>query len=308
MSNNQIIVATFYKFIVLEDYAKFRPELVGLCNKNNIKGTILLACEGINATVSGDRQAIDDLMAFLQKDDRFDNMEYKESLFEKDPFYRMKVKLKKEIVSLGIPGTDPNNMTGKYVSSSEWNELISDPDIMLIDVRNQYETEIGSFKNATLPNTETFRDFPEYVKTNLDPGKHRKVAMFCTGGIRCEKASAYMLEQGFEEVYQLHGGILRYLEEIAEKDSLWNGDCFVFDGRVAVNQDLKKGEYEACYSCRKPVSANDRKSEFYIEGISCPNCYELLSPERRIRLQERQKQVRLAEEKNQQHIGARQQN
>ena len=257
--------------------------------------------------MSGDRQAIDELMTFLHADGRFENMEYKESQFEKSPFYRMKVKLKKEIVTLGHPGTDPNHMTGQYVSSSEWNKLISEPDVLLIDVRNQYESEIGSFKNATLPNTDTFRDFPEYVNMKLDPAKNKKVAMFCTGGIRCEKASAYMLEQGFEEVYQLHGGILRYLEETADKDSLWDGDCFVFDGRVAVNQALGKGEYEACYSCRTPVSAVDRKSEFYIEGISCPNCYESLSPERKLKLQERQKQVRLAEERNQQHIGARQQ-
>ncbi len=307
MKNNEIIVATFYKFIVLEDYAKLQPVLNDLCNNNHIKGTILLACEGINATVSGDRQAIDDLMTFLHADGRFENMEYKESQFEISPFYRMKVKLKKEIVTLGRPGTDPNYMTGQYVSSSEWNKLISEPDVLLIDVRNKYESEIGSFKNATLPNTDTFRDFPEYVNTNLDPAEHKKVAMFCTGGIRCEKASAYMLEQGFEEVYQLHGGILRYLEETTDKDSLWDGDCFVFDGRVAVNQTLAKGEYEACYSCRTPVSAADRKSEFYIEGISCPNCYESLSPERKLKLQERQKQVRLAEERNQQHIGARQQ-
>jgi UPF0176 protein len=308
MNGKQIIVAAFYRFVTLDDLVGLKPELLSLCETNGIKGTILLANEGINATVSGSRQAIDQLTAYLRADGRFDYLEYKESVFDRDPFYRMKVKLKKEIVTLGIPGTDPNQKTGCYVTSDEWNRLISDPDLILLDVRNDYESDIGSFKNAIYPNTKTFRDFPEYVKNNLDPKIHKKIAMFCTGGIRCEKASSYMLEQGFEEVYQLHGGILRYLEETTMEDSLWEGECFVFDGRVAVNQELTKGEYETCYSCRKPVSEEDRQSEYYIVGVSCPGCFHTLSYERRQSLEERQRQVRLAEERNQQHIGVRQQN
>ncbi len=308
MLEKQTIVAAFYQFIKLDDLAALRAKLLVFCEQQKIKGTILLAAEGINATVSGSRTAIDQLCAFLNGDGRFENLEYKESLYDKDPFYRMKVKLKKEIVTLGVPGTDPNSKTGKYVSSGQWNELISEPDVFVIDVRNDYECEIGSFKNATSSNTKTFRDFPDYVKNNLNPAKHKKIAMFCTGGIRCEKASAYMLEQGFDDVYQLHGGILRYLEEIPEEKSLWEGECFVFDGRVAVNQSLDKGDYEACYSCRHPVSIEDRQSEHYLEGVSCPKCFHTLSPDRRERLHERQKQVRLAEQKNMQHIGARQQN
>ncbi len=306
--NKKTIVAAFYQFIALDDYADLRPALLELCEGQNIKGTVLLAAEGINATVSGSREAIDRLQAFLEADGRFNNLEYKESSFNQDPFYRMKVKLKKEIVTLGVPGIDPNNKTGKYVSSHEWNKLISDPDVILIDVRNDYESEIGSFKNATFPNTKNFRDFPEYVKNNLETVKHKKIAMFCTGGIRCEKASSFMLDTGFEDVYQLHGGILRYLKDIPGEDSLWEGECFVFDGRVAVNHALEKGEYEACFSCRHPVSIEEQKSEYYLEGVSCPKCFHTLSPERRKNLQERQRQVRLAEERKQQHIGARYQN
>jgi len=224
-------------------------------------------------------------------------------LTDVSPFYRMKVKLRREIVSLGSPGTDPSYRSGIRVPADQWNALISDPDVLVIDVRNQYECDIGSFKDAVSPETGSFSEFPEYVKQDLSPQKHKKIAMYCTGGIRCEKASAYMLQQGFEQVYQLQGGILRYLEQIQTENSLWQGECFVFDGRVAVDQALHKGQHDQCYSCRNPVSADDKKSDKYEEGVSCPSCYDTLTAERRASLKERQRQVKLAEQRNQQHIG-----
>nr|WP_324258666.1 rhodanese-related sulfurtransferase [Cellvibrio fontiphilus] len=299
----QIVVAALYKFVKLPDYESLVPRLKSLCDELGIKGTLLLAEEGINGTVSGSRDAIDGLCAFLDADGRFANLSYKESFYEEQPFYRMKVKLKKEIVTMGVNGIDPQKIVGTYVKPQDWNALISDPDVVVIDTRNSYEYEIGTFERAIDPKTETFREFPAYVAENLDPAKHKKVAMFCTGGIRCEKSTAYMKEQGFEEVYHLEGGILKYLEEVPEEESLWRGECFVFDNRVAVNHKLEKGVYDQCHGCRYPITEQDKQSDRYMLGVCCPRCYDKLTDEQKTRFAERQKQIELAKQRNQGHIG-----
>jgi UPF0176 protein len=305
MSNpEKIVVITFYKFVSLHNYREMRAPLLAFCQENRLRGTILLAEEGINATVSGDRPALARLLDYLYEDKRLAGMEYKESGAPVFPFHRMKVKLKKEIVTMAVPGIEPDKLSGIRVNPAEWNALISDPDVVVIDTRNQYECDVGMFKNATSPQIASFSEFPDYVTKTLDPAHHKKVAMYCTGGIRCEKASAYMLTQGFEQVYQLNGGILKYLEDIQPEQNLWNGECFVFDGRVAVNKALQPGEHELCYSCRHPLSPDDRLSDKYEEGISCPLCFDTLTDTRRASLKERQRQVTLAKQRNQQHIGA----
>ena len=303
-TSQRVIVAAMYKFVRLPDDVELRASLLDYCKRQGIKGTILLAEEGINGTVAGSREAIDALMSHLKSDTRLNDLEHKESIHSETPFHRMKVNLKKEIVTMGVRGVDPTQTSGTRVEPRDWNDLITDPDLLLIDTRNQYEYEIGTFNKAVSPETESFTEFPAYVKKHLDPEKHKKVAMFCTGGIRCEKASAYMLSLGFEKVYQLQGGILKYLEEIKPEATLWQGECFVFDGRVAVNGQLKKGSYEQCFACRRPISPEEKKSDKYIEGISCPYCHESLNEKKRSRLEERQKQVELAVARQQKHIGA----
>jgi UPF0176 protein len=299
----KIVVAALYKFASLPDYKAIQPRLLAVCNDQGIKGTLLLAEEGINGTVSGTREAIDALLAFLRADPRLADIEHKESYSDAMPFYRMKVRLKKEIVTMGVPGIDPNKKVGTYIKPEDWNAIISDPDVILIDTRNDYEYDIGTFKGAVDPHTTTFRQFPEYVKQNLDPAKHKKVAMFCTGGIRCEKASSYMVEQGFEEVYHLQGGILKYLETIPQEQSLWEGECFVFDQRVAVRHGLEVGEFDQCYACRHPISPEEMQSPKYMKGISCPHCYDKLSEDKLARIRERQKQIELARLRGETHIG-----
>jgi len=299
-----VVVFAFYKFVRLDNYRDMRTPLLDFCRKLGLRGTILLAEEGINATVSGSRPGLQKLLDYLYQDNRLDGMEYKESLAPELPFYRMKVKLKKEIVTMAVPDIKPDKLSGVRVKPSEWNALVNNPEVLVIDARNNYECDVGMFKNAVSPATDSFSEFPDYVANNLDPARHKKIAMYCTGGIRCEKASAYMLGQGFNEVYQLQGGILKYLEEVDPEQSLWKGECFVFDGRVAVNKSLQPGEYALCYSCRHPVSADDRLSEKYEEGISCPLCFDSLTAARRASLKERQHQVTLAKKRNQQHIGA----
>ena len=257
----QIVICAMYKFVTLENYQEIRQPLWDFMEEHEIKGTLLLALEGINGTVSGSRAAIDALLNWLNKDERINPISFKESYEDSQPFYRTKVKLKKEIVTMGVEGIDPRKTVGTYVKPQEWNQLISDPDVTVIDTRNDYEIEIGTFKHAINPNTETFREFPQYVADNLDPAKNKKVAMFCTGGIRCEKSTAYLKEQGFEEVYHLEGGILKYLEDVPKEDSLWQGDCFVFDNRVAVNHDLEKSHYDQCYACRLPITEEDKQKK-----------------------------------------------
>ena len=283
-------VVTFYKFVSLSDLETRRKSLLKYCQERQIKGTILLAKEGINGTIAGSRKAIDEVVTYLQSDRDLSDLEFKESTAESMPFARLKVKIKSEIVTLGLPKVDPNQQVGTYVEPQDWNQVISDPEVTVIDTRNDYEVEIGSFKGALDPKTDSFREFPQYVAENLDPQQHPKVAMFCTGGIRCEKASSYLLSQGFKEVYHLQGGILKYLEQVPPEESLWEGECFVFDERVAVKQGLESGSYELCYACGHPISETDKASPQYEPSISCPHCYNDLTPEKKARQLNRQRQ------------------
>jgi UPF0176 protein len=296
------VVAALYKFVKLPDYQQLRDSLYQYMVLHKIKGTLLLAEEGINGTVCSSREGIDALKAFLAADGRFEGMSYKESFAEQQAFYRTKVKLKKEIVTMGVDGVDPAHIVGTYVKGQAWNDLISDPDTIVIDTRNDYEVAIGTFTNAINPNTTTFREFPQWAAEHLDKTKHKKVAMFCTGGIRCEKSTAYLKEQGFENVYHLDGGILKYLEEVPAEQSLWQGECFVFDQRVAVKHGLEQGSYDQCYACRMPLSVSDMQSPQYVKGLSCPHCHDSITPEQRASFTERQKQIELAKARGEQHI------
>ena len=304
MSN--IVVAALYKFAKLPDYREIQKDLLDFCVAKGLNGTLLLATEGINGTVAGTREGVDALMQFLRGDARLADIEYKVSYADKMPFDRMKVRLKKEIVTLGVPGVDPNKKVGKYVDPKDWNTLISDPEVVVIDTRNGYEYDIGTFQGAIDPHTTTFREFPSYVQRNLDPAKHKKIAMFCTGGIRCEKATSFMLDQGFEEVYHLQGGILKYLEKIPAEQSMWKGECFVFDQRIAVGHGLKVGTHDQCFACRHPVSQEDKDSSSYQAGISCPHCIDTLPQKTRERAIERHKQNELAHKRGEPHIGVTQ--
>jgi UPF0176 protein len=301
---SRIVVAAFYHFVSLDNYTDLRQPLLNQMLKNNIKGSLLLAREGINGTVAGTQPSIDRLLAWIRTDPRLQNIRCKFSYDEEMPFYRSRVKLKKEIVTMGIEDIDPNRSVGTHVKPSDWNALISDPEITLVDTRNTYESAIGSFRNATMANTESFRDFPQYVRDKLDPITHRKIAMFCTGGIRCEKSTAYLKQLGFDEVYHLQGGILKYLEEVPESESLWQGECFVFDNRVSVDHALEKGSYDQCHACRLPITETDKQSRKYQQGVSCPACYDRNTDSQRKRFAEREKQVRLAKLRGESHIGS----
>ena len=302
MSQNTVVCA-LYKFAVLTDYQSLRQPLLNLMHQQDVRGTLLLAREGINGTVAGPRQGIDAIKSWLNADSRFENIDYTESFVDAQPFKRTKVKLKKEIVTMGVEGIDPKRIVGTYVEPKDWNTLISDPDVLVVDTRNQYEVEIGTFANAKNPATDTFREFPGYVKQNLEPGRHKKVAMFCTGGIRCEKSTAYLKEQGFDEVYHLKGGILKYLEEVPEQQSLWQGECFVFDDRVTVNHQLERGDYDQCHACRRPITGADKQRPEYEQGVSCHQCIESLTEEQKSRFAERERQIRLAEQRGEVHVG-----
>jgi len=301
---SQITVSALYHFVTLDNFQELQKPLYDFMVEHEIKGTVLLAQEGINGTVAGTQKAIDKIHQWLRSDERLKELRTKESFDDEMPFYRTRVKLKKEIVTMGVQGIDPNQVVGTYVKPEDWNALISDPDITLVDTRNEYEVAIGTFKNALNPKTETFRQFPEYVKNNMSPNKNKKVAMFCTGGIRCEKSTAYLKEQGYEEVYHLQGGILKYLETVDEQDSLWQGECFVFDNRVSVNHNLEKGTYDQCHACRLPITEEDKQSNQYEQGVSCPSCYDKKSDEQRNRFAERERQVQLAKERGETHIGS----
>ncbi len=296
------VVAALYKFVHLPDYVSLRDTLYNTMVAHQVKGTLLLAEEGINGTICGPRQGVDAVKAWLDADGRFEGMSYKESLSDELAFYRTKVKLKKEIVTMGVEGINPAHIVGTYVKGDDWNQLISDPDTIVIDTRNDYEVAIGTFKNAVNPNTTTFREFPQWAAENLDKTKHKKVAMFCTGGIRCEKSTAYLKEQGFDEVYHLDGGILKYLEEVPAENSLWQGECFVFDQRVAVKHGLEQGSYDQCYACRMPLSAEEMASAHYVKGLSCPHCYDKTTEEQKAAFAERQRQVELAKQRGEKHI------
>jgi len=300
---NNFTVCALYKFVALKNFEAMREPLLAVMEANDVRGTLLLALEGINGTIAGPQQGIDVVLDYLRCDQRLAQLSFKLSFNSENPFGRTKVKLKKEIVTMGIEGIDPNLVVGTYVKPQDWNALISDPDVIVVDTRNDYEVEIGTFKDALNPDTETFREFPQYVKDNLDNTKHKKVAMYCTGGIRCEKSTAYLKEQGFEEVYHLEGGILKYLEEVPKEESLWEGECFVFDGRVAVNHDLEQGQYDQCFACRFPLTSHEMKSEHYIKGISCHRCHESVTDQQRARFAERERQIQLAEQRGENHIG-----
>ena len=296
------ICAALYKFVELNDYEQIREPLYQTLIDNDVKGTLLLAREGINGTICGTREAIDNVLAYLRSDERFADIDHKESPSDEQAFYRTKVKLKKEIVTMGVDWVDPKNTVGTYVEPEKWNDLISDPEVLVIDTRNEYEYAVGTFEGAVNPKTDTFREFPEYVKEHLDPEKHKKVAMFCTGGIRCEKSTAYLKEQGFDEVYHLKGGILKYLELVPEDTSRWNGECFVFDQRVTVKHGLEQGEYDQCYACRITITQEEMASEHYQKGVSCPHCFDKTTPEQKERYAERERQIQLAKARGEKHI------
>jgi UPF0176 protein len=292
-----VVIAALYHFAPLPDFQALRERLLARCRELDIRGTLLLAEEGINGTISGTRESIDAILAHIRADTRLAALEHKESFSDRHPFRRLKVKLKKEIVTLGVPGVDPNRVVGTYVEPEDWNALISDPEVVLIDTRNDYEVAIGTFANAVDPRTRSFREFPQYVRENFDPQKHRKVAMFCTGGIRCEKASSFMRAEGFAEVFHLRGGILKYLERVKPEESLWRGECFVFDHRVGVTHGLGEGSAEMCFGCGHPVTPAEREQPGYEEGVSCPHCIAALTADKRDRLRERMHQIDLARQR-----------
>lgn len=285
-----IVVAALYRFTPMDDYMALKSPLEKEMKQFGVKGSLLLAKEGINGTIAGDREGIDQVISFLRRDDRLREMDVKKSFCDEMPFRRTRVRLKKEIVTMGVEGIDPLKSVGTYIDPKDWNALISDPDVTLIDTRNDYEFAIGTFQGAENPNTTSFRQFPEYVEQNLTPEKNRKVAMFCTGGIRCEKSTALLKGMGFDEVYHLRGGILKYLEEIDPEESLWEGDCFVFDGRVSVGHGLEEGEHIMCFGCGWPVTQEQQDSELFIAGVQCPQCADSITEQQRTRFSERQRQ------------------
>jgi len=307
-NKNEILVAALYKFVEIDDLLSLQSNLYEICEKNNIMGTILIANEGINGTISGKNNEINQTISLLKSDKRFANIEIKYSSTDKQPFHRMKVRLKKEIVTIGLPEINPNKKVGTYVKPEDWNDLISDPNVIVIDTRNKYETKIGSFQNALDPETSSFREFPDWVKKfkSSKENANKKIAMFCTGGIRCEKASSLMKEEGFEDVYHLQGGILKYLETIDKENSLWNGECFVFDQRVCLTDELEVGSYKMCFACRMPITEKEMQNEKYIEGISCIYCYDKTTKEKKERFGSRQRQILLAKERGEKHLGGKQ--
>ena len=295
-------VLAFYQFLSLDDPQAECDSLQTLGDELALRGTILVAHEGVNGTVVGDTQALQQLSQHLLQQYGVKSQKWSDLQPGNSGFHRFKVRVKPEIVSFGVDDLDMSQ-SGEHVDAQTWNRLLDDPDVIVIDTRNDYEIDIGSFDGALSPHTESFRQFPAWVADNLDPEQHTKVALFCTGGIRCEKASAYMLNKGFENVYQLDGGILQYLEDTQASESRWNGECFVFDQRVSVNADLEQGQYKQCYACRHPLSAQELASAEFEHGVSCPYCVGRTSAERRAQFRERQHQVRLAAERGEQHIG-----
>ena len=296
-------IATFYQFAEFPEFKKWKNKLGQWGKELNILGTMILAPEGINATISGPRDGVDKFLDHIREDPRFTDLNPRVAESTRSTFYRLRIITRPEIVTLGDSSINPNKAVGQYVNPKEWNALIRDPDVRVIDTRNEYEVKVGTFKGAENPHTDTFRQWPEYVEKELGSDKKQKIAMFCTGGIRCEKASSHLLDNGFEEVYHLKGGILNYLETVPPEESDWDGECFIFDNRVSVTHGLKDGETKLCYGCRWPLSDEDLESEKYEYGISCPRCFDSLNEAKRKSLQERHKQLKLAEERNVPHIG-----
>lgn len=304
LHSGPIVICALYKFVPLKNFHNLREPLLRTMEAYHVRGTLLLAQEGINGTVAGSREGVDALLNWLNRDTRLNPMDCKESLSKSMPFKRTKVKLKKEIVTLGVEGIDPKQAAGTYVEPENWNELISDPEVLVVDTRNDYEVQVGTFKYAINPKTHTFRQFPDYVDTHLNPETHKKVAMFCTGGIRCEKSTALLKQKGFAEVYHLKGGILKYLEQVPKEQSLWEGECFVFDERVTVNHNLEPGSYDQCNACRLPITAADKQSDQYQQGVSCPHCFAQRTEKQKARFLEREKQMQLAKLRGEAHMGA----
>jgi UPF0176 protein len=300
-------VAAFYQFASLNNILSLQTELKKLCQRNEIFGTILLASEGINGTIAGKQSSINCLFKWLEEQPSFNKIQVKYSKSDSPAFHRLKVRIKKEIVTMGKTEINPNAVVGTYIKPENWNDLINDPETLIIDTRNEYEIEIGTFKNSTNPQTKSFREFPDWVKAELDtlPDNKRpkQIAMFCTGGIRCEKATSYLAQKGYENVFHLEGGILKYLETIPEEDSTWLGDCFVFDQRVSVEHGLVPGKYKMCHACRLPLAPEDLNSKNYQPGVSCPKCFGSHTPKQKKRFKERQHQVELAKERGVIHIG-----
>jgi len=302
-------VSALYKFTPFPDCAALRGPLQAVCDANEVKGTLLLAPEGINGTIAGPPEGIAQALAHIRALPGCADLEVKDSSATEPPFYRMKVRLKREIVTMGQPDIDPLTDVGHYVAPADWNALISQPDTILIDTRNDYEVAIGAFEGAIDPKTRTFREFPDWFRSHRDAllaeGKTPKIAMYCTGGIRCEKATAFVKAEGLDEVYHLQGGILKYLETVPQEDSLWRGECFVFDQRVSVVHGLEQGVHTLCHACRLPVSPADRAHPAYVEGISCPACIEVRNDDQRASYAERQRQVELAGQRGEAHVGVK---
>jgi len=308
MPDHSFLNAAFYKFIDLPDYVQRKAPLLAFCEERQVKGLILLAREGINSTIAGAPSDVHAVLAYLRQDPLLADLQHKESYADKAPFYRMKVRLKQEIVTMGIPGISPTQMAGTYVQPADWNALIADPEVVLIDTRNDYEVEIGSFKNAINPHIKTFAELPAWTEQaaqlQATTGKKPKVAMFCTGGIRCEKSTALLRAQGFDEVFHLEGGILKYLEQIPPAQSLWQGECFVFDERVSVGHGLVPGAHHLCRACRQPLEDGAQQSPLFEAGVSCPRCHASTSATQKNSARERQRQWELAKTRQQTHIGA----
>lgn len=302
-----IRVTALYKFVAFKDHQALREPLFERLSELGIKGTILLASEGINGTLAGEANAMEVALNVLCALPGCETLEWKDSHAESMPFLRLKVRLKNEIVTMGVAGTDPTCLVGSYVTPENWNNLITDPDTVVIDTRNDYEVALGTFQGAVDPETESFRQFPEWFERFraklAEQGRTPKIAMFCTGGIRCEKSTSYVKSLGVEDVFHLQGGILKYLETVPREESLWEGECFVFDERVSVSHGLEVGDYELCHACRYPISAEDRADDKYEDGVSCPRCYGTFTDEKMAALRERQKQVRLAKARGETHIG-----
>ncbi|WP_299422923.1 rhodanese-related sulfurtransferase [uncultured Shimia sp.] len=295
-------VCALYHFTTFDNHEALRAPLLDFCQKHEITGTLLLAHEGINGTIAGPRAGIDAVIAYIQKLPGCANFEWKLSTAAEKPFPRMKVKLKKEIVTLGQPNVDPTAHVGNYVNPEDWNELIQSPDVVTIDTRNDYEVAIGTFQGAIDPETATFREFPAWWEENKERFHNKRVAMFCTGGIRCEKSTNFLMSQGVEDVYHLKGGVLKYLEEVPQEESTWDGECFVFDGRVSVGHGLKEGPHLLCHACRRPILPADQERPEYEAGVSCHQCVDEYSEGDKERFRERQKQMTLARQRGEQHI------
>ena len=297
------LVAALYHFARVESPEAWRDPLFDFCKQQGVKGTLLLAREGINGTIAGSEVGIRAVLAYLRNLPGLAALEHKESWAEAEPFLRMKVKLKKEIVTMGVAEIDPSQHAGIYVQPEDWNALISDPEVLLVDTRNEYEVRVGSFVGAVNPHIDKFTEFPEWIQSEENRQGKKKIAMFCTGGIRCEKSTAYLRQQGFEEVYHLKGGILKYLEEVPPEQSQWDGECFVFDERVTVGHGLVPGDYELCRACREPISPEDKQSPHFVQGVSCPHCHGKHDESQLRNFAERQKQIALAQKRGQRHVG-----